>query len=89
MDLGTSTRRKLSPEELNQRVKEDLCRYCGEPGHYIKNCPKSTSNLTKRPYSSRNSKTPSYRLGSSQKESKEDLPVNNLLIKSKNDRSLF
>ena len=49
MDLGASIRQKLSPGELSRRIRDNLCRYCGESGHFVKNCPKSASNPAKRP----------------------------------------
>ncbi|KAK9477755.1 hypothetical protein V1514DRAFT_100967 [Lipomyces japonicus] len=29
----------LSPGGMNRRVQENLCKYCGGPGHYASNCP--------------------------------------------------
>ena len=86
MDLGASTRQKLSLEELNRRTKEGLCRYCGESGHYVKNCPKSTSSLTRRGPPRQPIHGSGYKLGFSQKESKKD---SSLPADSKNDKSLF
>ena len=34
---------KLTEEERQQRIKEKLCMFCGQPGHMAKDCPKSTS----------------------------------------------
>ncbi|OMJ28671.1 Retrotransposon-derived protein PEG10 [Smittium culicis] len=31
----------LSDEERERRVKNNLCLYCGEGGHYKNNCPRS------------------------------------------------
>jgi hypothetical protein len=33
----------LTPEERQRRIDENLCLYCGEPGHIATSCPKSTS----------------------------------------------
>jgi Zinc knuckle len=32
---------KLTTEERERRIKEDLCLYCGEKGHKAQDCPKS------------------------------------------------
>ena len=90
MDLSTATRQRLSPSELNRRIQEGLCRYCGQPGHYAKECPISKANKrsTGREATGRESK--GYRLSSSQNEIKDlGLPARNLPSKSKNARSLF
>lgn len=90
MDLGASTRQKLSPEELNRRIQDNLCRYCGEPGHFVRNCPRSAPNPAKRPSSGQSnsgqSKNQRFHLRASQNEFKRNssLPAN-----SKNDKSLF
>lgn len=39
MDLGTTTNYKLPKEELNRRNQQNLCRYCGNEGHYAQKCP--------------------------------------------------
>jgi hypothetical protein len=51
MDLGAFTRQRLSAEKLNRRIKNNLCRYCRESEHFVKDCPKSASSLTRRPKS--------------------------------------
>ena len=33
------TRKPLSPEEKAHRRTQELCLYCGQPGHIIINCP--------------------------------------------------
>src|SRR6201989_389600 len=39
MDLSAG---KISQEEKNRRIKEDLCNYCGDDGHYAATCPKKS-----------------------------------------------
>ena len=39
MDLSAGSH-KLSTEEKTRRHRLGLCHYCGEPGHYTKDCPK-------------------------------------------------
>jgi Retrotransposon gag protein len=38
---------KLSPAEKKRRMDNNLCLFCGEPGHRANACPKSTSSATK------------------------------------------
>ena len=38
---------KLTEEEHQQRIKEKLCMFCGQPGHMAKDCPKSTLKSAK------------------------------------------
>jgi thermostable 8-oxoguanine DNA glycosylase len=64
MDLGASTRQRLSAEELNQCIKNNLYRYYGKSGHFIKNYSKNAFSLIRRLNLSQ-SQNRSYRLGSS------------------------
>ncbi len=48
MHLGRTC---LTPEQRSQRIADGLCIYCGQPGHYISQCPL-------RPKSARPSPTP-------------------------------
>jgi hypothetical protein len=34
---------KVSPSELQRRIMNNLCKYCGESGHYAFSCPKKTA----------------------------------------------
>ncbi|KIN98938.1 hypothetical protein M404DRAFT_30906 [Pisolithus tinctorius Marx 270] len=38
---------KLTSAERQRRMKNNLCLFCGEPGHSAKDCPKSTSRAAK------------------------------------------
>jgi len=38
---------KLTEEERQQRIKDKLCMFCGQPGHMARDCPKSTSKSSK------------------------------------------
>ncbi|KIM55475.1 hypothetical protein SCLCIDRAFT_134623 [Scleroderma citrinum Foug A] len=38
---------KLTEEERQWCIKDKLCMFCGQPGHMVKDCPKSTSKSTK------------------------------------------
>lgn len=42
MQIDMLRHKKLSPEEKLRRQKENLCLYCGEPGHIARMCPKKT-----------------------------------------------
>jgi len=48
MDLGALTKQTIPKEEKDRRNREDLCRYCGDKGHYAKECPKAPQNTVKR-----------------------------------------
>jgi hypothetical protein len=41
MDLGASTKKVLTKDEKERRIREGLCHYCGEKGHYTNECPKN------------------------------------------------
>jgi hypothetical protein len=49
MDLGTTSSYKLTKEELNKRNQQNLCRYCGNKGHYAQNCPLTNKRQDYRP----------------------------------------
>ena len=38
---------KLTEEEHQWCIKDKLCMFCGQPGHMVKDCPKSTSKSAK------------------------------------------
>jgi len=38
---------KLTEEEHQQRIKDKLCMFCGQPGHMARDCPKSTLKSSK------------------------------------------
>ena len=38
---------KLTEEECQRRIKDKLWMFCGQPGHMVKDCPKSTSKSAK------------------------------------------
>ncbi|KIM61789.1 hypothetical protein SCLCIDRAFT_25609 [Scleroderma citrinum Foug A] len=38
---------KLAEEECQWHIKKKLCMFCSQPGHMVKDCPKSTSKSTK------------------------------------------
>jgi hypothetical protein len=40
MQIDATRFKPLTPEEKKQRFEENLCLYCGEPGHKIDGCPK-------------------------------------------------
>jgi hypothetical protein len=95
MDLGAFTRQRLSAEKLNRRIKNNLCRYCRESEHFVKDCPKSASSLTRRPNSGQ-SQNRNYRLNSSQQKFERnsnlptsDLPASDLPASLKNENFLF
>lgn len=47
----STSRRKLTQEESDRRRRENLCLYCGEPGHVIRTCSKRIAgNARVRPY---------------------------------------
>jgi hypothetical protein len=46
MEIGISHSRKLTREERQHRIENNLCLYCGKPGHKIANCPKSKLKTT-------------------------------------------
>jgi hypothetical protein len=85
MNLGASTRQRLSAEELNRRIKNNLCRYYEESEHFVKDCPKSASSLTRKSNSGQ-FQNRSYRLGSSQQKFERN---SNLPASLKNENSLF
>jgi len=33
---------KLTADECKRRLKNNLCMFCGGPGHFVDNCPKKT-----------------------------------------------
>ena len=49
---------KLTEEEHQQRIKDKLCMFCGQPDHMAKDCPKSTSKSTKTKARAAKVKTP-------------------------------
>ena len=38
---------KLTPAERQRRMDNNLCMFCGSPGHMVKDCPKGTSSAAK------------------------------------------
>jgi hypothetical protein len=95
MDLGVFTRQRLSAEELNRRIKNNLCRYYRESEHFVKDYPKSASSLTRRSNSGQ-SQNRNYRLDSSQQKFERnsnlpasDLPASDLPASLKNENFLF
>jgi hypothetical protein len=42
--------KKISLEERQRRIKENLCMYCGGPGHVANNCPKKKSRKSGTKY---------------------------------------
>ena len=66
MDLSAN-RKKLTREEIKRRMDLGLCRYCGEPGHFVSGCPKAPArnlqangiHLSAPTMTSQNSNTPS------------------------------
>ncbi|KAI9883709.1 MAG: hypothetical protein M1823_004513 [Watsoniomyces obsoletus] len=47
--MSTSGRRGLSSQERQRRIQNNLCNYCGQAGHYVRNCPsKANANLEER-----------------------------------------
>ena len=44
MDLDALHLNKVSDEEMQRRLTLNLCKYCGEPGHYAVNCVKKVAN---------------------------------------------
>jgi hypothetical protein len=45
MAMDLSTARHLSPEEKKRRLDNNLCLYCGEPGHRIAQCTANKKSL--------------------------------------------
>ncbi|SCZ91722.1 BZ3500_MvSof-1268-A1-R1_Chr5-1g07630 [Microbotryum saponariae] len=39
VDATTTRRAPLTPQEREQRLKNNLCLYCGEGGHQVSSCP--------------------------------------------------
>jgi hypothetical protein len=39
MDIDSLTSRKVSPQELQRRMSNHLCRYCASPDHTLDTCP--------------------------------------------------
>jgi len=58
MQIDSSRIQRLTQEEKDRRRKEDLCMYCGGPGHQARNCQKkvSTSKPHKFRYTTTNSR---------------------------------
>jgi transposase InsO family protein len=44
MDLDAIRNQKMSPQERDYRQKQQLCFYCGQNGHMIRECPKKQNN---------------------------------------------
>ena len=42
IDSMNTPRGPLTPEELARRIRENLCKYCGGPGHFANQCPKKS-----------------------------------------------
>ena len=45
MRIDATRFRKLSPDEKARRLQENLCLYCGDPGHVVKNCAKKNARF--------------------------------------------
>jgi len=59
---------KLTPQERQRRLDNNLCLFCGTSGHVAKDCPKSSSASSK----ARASKTEQDKSASSGSDSKKD-----------------